>query len=118
MDAISVRAVLARAPELCATHVDALVAAAGGDITRSIELDALAAVDLPPSTRTSLVFPDSTTLDSDLRWIRASGAQLLASTDADYPARLRCVADSPPVLFVLGDPRTLSAPQLAMVGAR
>ena len=87
MDEVSVRAVLARAPELCASHVHALVAAAGGDITRSIELDALAAVDLPPSTRSSLVFPDSTTLDSDLRWIRASGAQLLANGGSSFRSR-------------------------------
>jgi DNA processing protein len=118
MDGDAVRAVLARAPDLYAAHVQALVSAAGGDLTRCIELDALTAVDLPPAARSSLVFPDSTTLNSDLLWIRSSGAQLLASSDTGYPAQLRSVANAPAVLFVLGDPRTLSASQLAVVGAR
>jgi DNA processing protein len=118
MDDIAVRAVLARASALCAAHVHALVAAADGDITRAIEQGTLGSVDLPPAARASLVFPDERKLDSDLAWIEASGAQLLASTDADYPAQLRQLPDAPAVLFVLGDVTKLSSLQLAMVGAR
>jgi DNA processing protein len=118
MDEIAVRAVLARAPALCAAHVQALVAAADGDLTRAIELEALSSVDLPPAARAFLVFPDEATLNSDLAWIEASGAQLLASTDTDYPAQLRHLPDAPAVLFVLGDVHKLASLQLAMVGAR
>jgi DNA processing protein len=118
MDATSVRAVLARTPALRAAHVEALVTAAGGDLTRAIELETLSRVALPPKARGSLVLPDSATLDSDLEWIEASGAQLLASTDSDYPAQLRQLPDPPAVLFVLGDVSTLASLQLAMVGAR
>jgi len=118
MDAIAVRAVLARAPALCAAHVQALVAAADGDIARAIELETLGSVDLPPTARASLVFPDEAALNSDLAWIEASGTQLLASTDPDYPAQLLQLPDPPAVLFVLGDVRTLASLQLAMVGAR
>jgi DNA processing protein len=98
--------------------VQALVAAADGDITRSIELEALSSVALPPRAQASLVFPDAAALRSDLAWIEASGAQLLASTDADYPAQLLQLPDPPAVLFVLGDASKLASLQLAMVGAR
>src|SRR5438067_13788523 len=107
LDPLALRALLARAPGLHGTHVQALVAAAGGDLTRAIELEALGSVDLPPTARASLVFPDAATLNLDLKWIEASGAQLLASTDADYPAQLQSVPDAPAVLFVLGDVRKL-----------
>jgi DNA processing protein len=118
MDAIAVRAVLARAPGLRAAHVQALVNAADGDLTRAIELQTLSSVDLPSATRDFLVFHDAARLHSDLEWIGASGAQLLASTDMDYPAQLRQLPDPPAVLFVLGSVRTLASLQLAMVGAR
>jgi DNA processing protein len=118
MDEIAVRAVLARAPAVSAAHVQALVAATGGDITRAIELETLNRVHLTPAARAFLVLPDEAALKSDLAWIEASGAQLLASTDADYPATLRQLPDPPAVLFALGDVRILTSAQLAMVGAR
>src|ERR1700716_779507 len=114
MNEIAVRAVLARAPALRAAHVQALVAAADGDLTRAIELEALCSVDLPPAARAFLVLPDEATLNSDLAWIEASGAQLLASTDTDYPAQLRQLPDPPAVLFVLGDVRQLPSLPLGM----
>ena len=118
MDALSIRAVLARAPGLRAPHVQALLTAADGDLTRSIEPETLAHVSLPPRARAALLRPDKAALDSDLAWISRSGAQLLASTDTDYPSQLRAITDAPAVLFVLGDPRKLASPQLAMVGSR
>ncbi len=118
MDEVAVRAVLARAPALSSAHVHALVATAGGDITRAIELETLCSVDLPPATRAFLVFPDEAALNSDLAWIETSSARLLASTDTDYPALLRQLPDPPAVLFALGDVRILTSVQLAMVGAR
>src|SRR6266850_3570299 len=118
MDALAVLAVLARAPTLCAEHVQALVTAADGDITRAIELETLNSVSLPRAARASLVFPDQTRLKADLEWLEASGAQVLASTDTDYPAQLRQLRDAPAVLFALGDVHKLASLQLAMVGAR
>jgi DNA processing protein len=118
MDAMAVRVVLARAPALSAAHVHALVAAADGDLTRAIELKTLSSVDLPPAARAFLVLPDEAALNSDLAWIQASGACLLASTDTDYPALLRQLPDPPAVLFALGDVGILNSVQVAMVGAR
>ncbi len=118
MDALSIRAVLARAPGLRAAHLCALVAAADGDLTRCLEPETLADVTLPDSARAALSRPDKNALKSDLEWIRCSGARLLASTDTDYPSQLQTIADAPAVLFVLGDPRSLVSQQLAMVGSR
>jgi DNA processing protein len=118
MDAVAVCAVLARTPHLNAGHVQALVAATGGDITRSIEPRTICQVELPPEARSYLALPDDATLESDLKWIATSGVRLLASTDPDYPPQLHQVPGSPAVLYVLGNVQTLAAPQLAMVGSR
>lgn len=118
MDDLFIRAALARAPGLRAPHVAALLAAAEGNLTRCLEPETLAQIDLPPAALSWLRFPDTTALDSDLEWISGSGVHVLASTDPDYPPPLREIADAPAVLFVLGDPRKLAAPQLAMVGSR
>jgi DNA processing protein len=118
MDRPAVCAVLARAPEIYAHHVRALVEAAGGDLTRSLELEAINRVDIPPAARASLVYPDSAALTADLKWIETSGARLLASTEPEYPQQLLQLPDAPSVLFVLGDAQALRSRQLAMVGAR
>jgi DNA processing protein len=118
MGKIAVLAVLARAPALSAAHAQALVTAAGGDITRAIEPETLGKVDLPPAARAYLGLPDEAALNSDLAWMKASGARLLACTDAEYPAQLRQLQDAPAVLFALGDVRILTSVQVAMVGSR
>lgn len=118
MNALAVRAVLARAPGLNAEHVSALLAAAHDEIERMTELHSLAQVAMTARARGYLALPDEAALRSDLEWIAASGAQLLLSTDAAYPARLLQMPGSPAALFVLGDVRALWHPQLAMVGAR
>jgi DNA processing protein len=118
MDRQAVCAVLARAPALRAHHVNALVAAVGGDLTRSIGLEAVNRVELPRGSGSRLLYPDTTLLAEDLRWIERSGAHLLASTEPGFPPQLLQLPDAPAVVFVLGDPRALLTPQLAMVGSR
>jgi DNA processing protein len=118
MDRQALCAVLARAPALYAHHLSTLVAAADGDLTRSLEPDALSRLAASPGTREWLLHPDSTQLTADLEWIEKSGVRLLASTDSDYPRQLLQLANAPPVLFVFGDAAVLSTRQLAMVGAR
>jgi DNA processing protein len=119
MDRETVCAVLARMQRLYAHHLSALVSAAGGDFTRSLELEALGTVDLSPTLRESLLAPrNPKVLAADLRWIESSGVRVLASTDSDYPQQLLQLKDAPTILFVRGDVHTLSSRQLAMVGAR
>jgi len=118
MDDFFIRAALARAPGLTASHVALLFAAAENNLTRCLEPEALNAVHLPAAALSWLRFPDTTELDSDLAWIRSNPVQVLVSTDPDYPPQLRELTDAPAALYVMGDPRWLSAPQLAMVGSR
>jgi DNA processing protein len=118
MDDRFVRAAFARAQGLKASHVALLLAAADGDLSRCLDPVILNSVQLPAAALSWLRFPDAAELDADLTWINHNGAHLLASTDPDYPAQLRELADAPAVLFVSGDPRWLATPQLAMVGSR
>src|SRR3569833_2630665 len=118
MDGLFIRAAFARAPGLRASHVGALLGAAEGELTRCLEPQRLARVRLPPRALAWLRFPDTSELDSDLRWLARSGAHLLTSTDPEYPQQLRQLADAPAALFVLGDVQKLATPQLAMVGSR
>ena len=109
---------LARAPGLTGEHVRALVAAAGGDTDRLCEPSVLDRVELPPAARRSLTAPDRAALHADLEWCAASGAQTILCIEATYPAQLAAIRGSPPILYVLGSPQALCAPQLAMVGSR
>ncbi|WP_370513015.1 DNA-processing protein DprA [Oceaniovalibus sp. ACAM 378] len=49
---------------------------------------------------------------------RLAGAQLLCAGAADYPAALSDLADSPPLLWAIGDLSILERPSVALVGAR
>jgi DNA processing protein len=118
MDALSVKAVLARTPELNSEHLKALASAAGGDLSYALDSAVLAGAALPARARSYLTFPDETQLRADLDWIGASRVQLLACTDPGYPPQLLQTPGSPAVLFVLGSVPALAAQQLAMVGSR
>lgn len=65
-----------------------------------------------------LAEPDEALINSDLLWLESSGTRLLPATSPDYPELLRESPDAPAMLFVRGDIRILSEPQLAMVGSR
>lgn len=79
---------------------------------------ALLRAELSPAERAALVMPDERAIDADLRWLEASGTQLLAFGSPAYPALLAQVVDAPAVLYVLGSADALGEPQLAMVGSR
>ena len=118
MEAIRVRAMLARAPGLKAEHVRALFALTGGEPDLIASTASLRQVGIPAATCASLASPDLKTLHSDLHWIETSGVQLLLCTDINYPALLAEVPEPPPVLFVLGSIEALQTPQVAIVGSR
>lgn len=55
----------------------------------------------------------------DLDWLAQGDCHaVLTWADEDYPALLREIKGSPPVLFVHGDVSALSLPQIAIVGSR
>jgi DNA processing protein len=78
----------------------------------------LARLGLTTRTAAWLAAPDAALVDSDLRWLESSGTGLLPATCSSYPPLLLESPDAPAVLFVRGDIRILSEPQLAMVGSR
>ena len=55
---------------------------------------------------------------AELRAGHAQGAKLLHIDHPDYPTTLAELSDSPPFLWLLGDPKLLSRPTIALVGAR
>ena len=58
------------------------------------------------------------TEEEDLARLRSLGARLIGARDPEMPPRLQAIPDAPAVLFLLGDPGVLSAPQIAIVGSR
>lgn len=68
--------------------------------------------------RSYLRTPDKQAVERDLAWRDAEDKFILPLNDPRYPPLLREIPDPPPLLFVHGDPDTLSLPQLAMVGSR
>lgn len=61
---------------------------------------------------------DPQSLEEKLATLATDGWQWLALGDPNYPSLLADLTDAPGVLAVRGDPRVLSRPLLAMVGAR
>jgi len=112
-------AVAARAPSLSAAQLIQL-AAAGADLAVLERPDRAALAGLGLTTRTIawLAAPDEALIAADLRWLDRSGSVLLPAFASTYPQLLRESPDAPAVLYVRGDVRTLSEPQLAMVGSR
>lgn len=57
-------------------------------------------------------------VEKDLSWAAQSHCYLLPFWDPEYPPLLKEIPSPPLVLFVQGDVKRLSRPQLAMVGSR
>ena len=118
MDLNPARATLARTPGLTAPAADALLAAAGGELTRASLARCVARIELPPAARAYLSAPDERAEAADLEWLERSGTSIILSTDPGYPPLLRQTAGAPAALYVQGSVALLAAPQLAMVGSR
>lgn len=65
-----------------------------------------------------LANPDTARIDADLAWLEQPGCYLLTAAHPHWPPLLSEIPDPPLALFVRGDPKLLSEPQLAMVGSR
>ena len=57
-------------------------------------------------------------VSAELARLERLGMRLLDLYHAEYPARLRSIADPPPVLFIKGDLRPADQQAIAMVGSR
>lgn len=90
--------------------------ACGGADQASIDHSSLQAF-LPPGLRRNAL-PDPDATQALTGRLLDEGWQMVALGDAGYPPLLASISDPPGMLFVRGDTRCLSEPQIAMVGAR
>lgn len=63
-------------------------------------------------------FSDWAEVRKELKRALATGARLVPFGASDYPARLRTIADPPPVLYVRGEMREEDSKAVAIVGSR
>lgn len=92
-----------------------------GDITQAFKASTteLIALGLPEEVRQGLRYPDWSSVEKALAWLQADTQHhILTWQDKRYPPLLNEISDSPPVLFVQGDPKVLLQLQLAVVGSR
>jgi DNA processing protein len=73
---------------------------------------------LPDPSIRYLEAPDWRAVDQDIAWLDQKNRFCLTCRDAAYPPLLNQIADPPPILFVEGDPQSLSHRHLALVGSR
>lgn len=66
----------------------------------------------------ALRHPDEEAIGAALAWAGESGNHLVTAGSEAYPELLRQIRDWPPVLYVRGNPGSLSLPALAIVGSR
>ncbi len=90
---------------------------------RGANLSALVSTgDLSPSLATSLQRPLSgqtqKQIQREIDAVEAGKFSILTLTDPRYPARLKTIADPPPVLYYTGDLQECDQQALAIVGAR
>ena len=65
-----------------------------------------------------LTTADISSVQADIDWVKADDCHILTLIDKDYPPQLKAITDPPPILYVRGNVKCLSAPQLAIVGSR
>ena len=61
---------------------------------------------------------DWSVIETAYRWAEAPDQHILTYQDPNYPSLLKEIAYPPPTLYIKGDPKALSQPQLAIVGSR
>ena len=110
---------LARVPGLDIAAARALLDRLGGPEALHVATAAeLAGAGVAGACLSALVRPDGPVLERDLRWLEAPGHCLLTADHPAYPPQLAAIRGAPVALFVEGEPRLLSLPQLAIVGSR
>lgn len=76
------------------------------------------ALGLPGAVADALASPDWDAVEADHAWLAEPHHHLVAHDDPRYPPLLRDLPGRPVALFVRGEPATLAAPQVAVVGSR
>lgn len=113
-------AILARAPRLAATELRAALEALGGPPQALLGASPrrLREAGFAPATIAWLTAPDLNLVEADCRWLAATGTRVVHCLGADYPPLLQEIPGAPATLYVQGNPASLLAAQLALVGSR
>lgn len=64
------------------------------------------------------VTPNWTLVEKDLQWAEGKDCHIITWEDKEYPALLKEIHDAPPILFVRGNLKLISRPQIGIVGSR
>lgn len=86
--------------------------------TATAALEALPELSSRARRKQPLQPPSRNEAESELKAARRYGAEIVPSTDPDYPPLLRNLAPPPPVLTLLGKAELARRPTVAIVGAR
>lgn len=113
---------LQRLVAACGSATGILKVAAGADAVRCLSAAGAGPAESPRPMPTSLaaaIVEAGAGRDGIVERVRTLGLRLVAEADDDYPARLRAIEMPPALLFVRGDPSSLSmAHAVAVVGTR
>lgn len=112
---LSIAAVNELRPELLATLLSEFGDAAAIVAAKSPEL---AAHGLSDSAIRRLRYVDRESVSATETWLSQPAAHLITLQDRRYPALLKTLPDAPKLLYVHGDPDSLSFPLFAIVGSR
>lgn len=91
-----------------------------GDIGQlfNTSLNQLKALQVPSKIIHYCRHPDWASVEVDLKWVQQGGNQILSRQCPNYPPLLQVIPDAPPILYLKGNAKHLSLPQLAIVGTR
>ncbi|HEV2387503.1 MAG TPA: DNA-processing protein DprA [Candidatus Acidoferrales bacterium] len=111
---------LGLAPGLGARQAGKLLAAFGTpEAIFAAPLTELEALGLPAATAQAIHSREPLhTAEKELAQVRELGCQLITWNDTGYPRALREIYDPPTLMYLRGDPQTLTAHSIAIVGTR
>ncbi|MDF3054971.1 MAG: hypothetical protein K0Q74_878 [Gammaproteobacteria bacterium] len=78
----------------------------------------LITLGIPETIAHALQKPAWREVEKDLVWSEKPGQHLVSWQDKHYPHQLREIPDTPPILFIRGNPQLLNSRQIAVVGSR
>ena len=80
--------------------------------------DKLSAIGLKSKSIDFIKSPDWSLIESDLTWLNQADNHVVTIYDPLYPSQLKEINSPPPLLFVRGNIKLLTQPQISIVGSR